>query len=62
MRWATLYQEAKNKEGKGITASLEGVQLKAKGEALGITQIDAADEFDEEVIPESETDDAADLM
>ena len=50
-----------NKEGKGVTASLEGVQLKAKGEALGITQIDAAGEFDEEEIDES-SDEASDLM
>lgn len=50
-----------NDEGKGVTASLEGVQLKKKGEALGITQIDATDEFDEEEIDEIE-DDAADLM
>jgi hypothetical protein len=48
-----------NEEGKGITASLEGVQLKKKGEALGITQIDAADEFDEE---EFDEDDAEDIM
>lgn len=51
-----------NDEGKGVTASLEGIQLKAKGEALGITQIDAADEFDEEELPESEADEAADLL
>jgi hypothetical protein len=50
-----------NDEGKGITASLEGVQLKKKGEALGFTAIDAADEFDEEEIDDAE-DDAADLM
>ena len=48
-------------EGKGVTASLEGIQLKKKGEALGITQIDAQDEFDEEEIDEEE-DDASDLM
>lgn len=47
--------------GKGVTASLEGVQLLRKGEALGITQIDAADDFDEEEI-DAEDDDAADLM
>lgn len=51
-----------NTEGKGITASLEGVQLKATGGALGITQIDAADEFEDEEIPESEMNDADDLM
>lgn len=44
--------------GKGVTASLEGVQLLRKGEALGITQIDATEEFDEEEIPdEGEADD-----
>lgn len=47
--------------GKGVTASLEGVQLLRKGEALGITQIEAADEFEDEEI-EAEDDDAADLM
>lgn len=47
--------------GKGVTASLEGVQLLRKGEPLGITQIDAADEFDEEEIDEEEID-AAKLM
>lgn len=36
--------------GKGVTASLEGVQLKAKGEPLGMAPIDATDEFDEEEI------------
>lgn len=46
-----------NDEGKGITASLEGIQLKKKGEALGITQIDAADEFDEEEIEDDGADD-----
>lgn len=51
-----------NDEGKGVTASLEGVQLKATGEALGITQIDAADEFDEEEIPDDGNSDADELM
>lgn len=36
--------------GKGVTASLEGVQLKAKGDPLGMAPIDAASEFDEEEI------------
>lgn len=46
-----------NDEGKGVTASLEGVQLKKKGEALGFTPIDAADEFEEEEIEDDEADD-----
>lgn len=41
---------AKNGGKDGVTASLEGVQLLRKGEPLGITQIDAADDFDEEEI------------
>ena len=41
--------------GKGVTASLEGVQLRAKGEPLGVAPIDATDEFDvEEVDAEEE--------
>ncbi len=48
-------------EGSGVTISLEGIQLKKKGEPLGITQIDAADEFDEEDFDEDE-DDASDLL
>ena len=50
-----------NETGKGVTASLEGIQLKKKGDALGFTQIDAADEFDEEEFDEDETD-ADDLL
>jgi len=50
-----------NDEGKGITASLEGIQLRKKGDALGITQIDAADEFEVEE-SDDETNDANDLM
>lgn len=54
---------AYNDEGKpeGVTASLEGVQLKAKGEALGITQIDAADDFEDEEFEDTAAD-ADDLM
>ena len=51
-----------NKEGRGITASLEGVQLKKTGEPLGITKIDASDDFDEEEIEEDEAADTDDLM
>lgn len=47
--------------GKGVTASLEGIQLLKRGDALGMTQIDAADDFEEEEI-EAEEDVAADLM
>lgn len=47
--------------GKGVTASLEAIQLLKKGEPLGITQIDGASEFDEEEI-EADEDDAADMM
>jgi len=50
-----------NDDGKGVTASLEGIQLKKKGVALGFTPIDASDEFDEEEMDDAE-DDAADLM
>lgn len=53
-----IYAFDNEKSGKGVTASLEGIQLLRKGEALGITQIDAAEEFDEEEIPdEGEADD-----
>lgn len=46
---------------KGVTASLEGVQLKAKSEPLklGGARINAGDDFEEEEI---DTDDASDLM
>lgn len=54
-----VYAFKDDEGGKGATASLEGVQLKKKGEALGFTQIDAASEFDEEEIEEDES---ADLM
>jgi hypothetical protein len=56
-----IYAYDSDKGGKGVTASLEGIQLKKKGEALGITQIDAEDEFDEEEIEEIENE-ADDLM
>jgi len=42
--------------GKGVTASLEGVQLKAKGEPLGMAPIDATSEFEEEEIEEVDGD------
>ena len=40
--------------GKGVTASLEGVQLKAKGDPLGMAPIDATSEFDEEEVEAAE--------
>lgn len=49
------------KDGKGVSASLEGIQLLRSGEPLGFAPVNAADEFDEEDIDASE-DDAADLM
>lgn len=39
-----------------VQASLEGVQLKKKGEALGFNPIDAADDFEEEEFEGEETD------
>lgn len=48
--------------GKGVTASLEGVQLLRKGDALGFTQIEAGDEFEEEEIPEEEEMDGGDML
>jgi hypothetical protein len=39
-----------------VTASLEGVQLKAKGEPLGMAPIDATSEFEEEEIEEVDGD------
>ena len=37
----------KSKTNKGVTASLEGIQKIADGERLGVTKIDATDDFDE---------------
>lgn len=48
---------AKNGSKDGVTASLEGVQLKHKGEPMGFTQTDAADDFEEEEITEDEVGD-----
>lgn len=42
--------------GKGVSASLEAVQLLKRGEALGFTQIDAEAEFDEEDYDEEDVD------
>jgi len=39
-----------NTRGKGITASLEGVQLLRSGEAMGMTVINAVDDFDDEEV------------
>jgi len=47
--------------GKGVTASLEGIQLLRKGEPLGFTKIDVESEFDEEEI-DAEDDEAASMM
>tara|TARA_R110000772_G_scaffold268565_3_gene396243 strand:+ start:2045 stop:2671 length:627 start_codon:yes stop_codon:yes gene_type:complete len=47
--------------GKGVTASLEGVQLLRKGEPLGFAKINAESEFDEEEI-DADDDDAASMM
>lgn len=53
-----LYAMAgKNGSKDSVQASLEGVQLKKKGAALGFTQIDAADDFDEEEIEDAGADD-----
>jgi len=43
--------------GKTISASLEGIQLKKRGEPLGFTAIDANDEFDEEESEDEDEDD-----
>ena len=59
-----------NETGKGVTASLEGVQLLRKGEPLGISNIDAENEFDDEEMPpdqeidtdDSDAGDASDLL
>ena len=39
---------------KGVTASLEAIQLVKAGEPLGMTQIDAKEEFDEEEFEEED--------
>jgi hypothetical protein len=49
-----------NKEDKGVSASLEGIQLKATGEPLGVSIIDAAEDFEEEEI--DDIDEAGDLI
>ncbi len=40
----------------GVTASLEGIQLKKKGEPLGFTRTDAANDFEDEEFEEGEID------
>ena len=50
-----------NDSGKGVSGTLEGIQLLRKGETLGITQINAEDEFEDEEI-EAEDDEVADLL
>ena len=54
-----IYAYDADKAGKGVSASLEGVQLLRKGEALGFTPVDATNDFEDEEI---EAEDDADSM
>jgi len=49
---------ATDKDGNSVQASLEAVQLKAKGEPLGRELIDAKSEFDTEEIPAEDVDES----
>lgn len=49
---------ATDKDGNSVQASLEAVQLKAKGEPLGRELIDAESEFDNEEIPTEDMDES----
>lgn len=49
-----VYAYESDQGGNGVTASLEGVQLLKAGEPFGAKTIDAADEFDDEEMPEGE--------
>lgn len=49
-------------DGRGVTASLEGVQLLKRGEPFGAEPIDAASMFEAEEIESLDEDDVADLL